>query len=1028
MNQHFPIHNTQSQIVLLPSPPYSLSHQYLPPNLMPQLLMQGPPNFIVSNPINNIIPQRIHHTHNMTNSLDLRRLISLNYIQKPVLNRNQQQFIPKSGYFPSLGNNGSNQTIGSSRIPAFPFSSNLSLQNNIYELKSVGLPQRNVSSKPSPKKNYEVYTSESRQPYPIKESNDSSFKVKKNGVQNGEEDLQKGLTREQNLEKAILRYFEEYQIEIPIQNKEKIDQREKITSIEALEIEDLFKKINQKNGSLDKKLQKEVNGSLNKIVQKEEPFHKNHQINGSLNKISQKEESLQKNQKEESISNIVENPLPLIQKIVPKEQPPNQKDKPSIKKKEQLTIQNIVQNEQPPILKIPQKTQPIQNVVQNQFQKIPENENLNIKLDFPLVTQKEKGEENKDKIPLNKIHFMTDFHADKIEKDKDPAKNISEINRGLLLSDKLRKLKTQASKKICEDYLQMPELPYFKEFTDAYKSAKKLGRNFIDKEFYPDQRSLIERKNSVRAEKWSDFIWCRPNEFNKGDYFIFNSDNSNESPELISVRGKSLLAENLANQTIEVDDIVQGSLGDCYFLSSLSSLAENPVRIRNLFVSKKINENCGIYCVKICHEGVWRAVFVDDYFPCYSKSQGPCFSKSKKGENELWVLILEKAWAKLYCNYERIEAGLTREVLRDLTGAPTKVVWTDEPQLWEEILKGESKDYIMTAGAIDESAMSKVKMNKGMVSGHAYSLISAHTIKKIKVLKLRNPWGKGEWKGPWCDEDPIWNSITKKEKDEVGYNVKDDGTFFMGLDYFMKIYSDVQICMVEDCYDYVSISLKTQKKKGVYLEVEVKTDGEYFFSILQPTMRKMNNKDYTESHTHIVLAQRNNEELVFVNAKQKTHREVFVQNQIKKGKYVVYCKVDWENAKEGSFVFSSYGEDAVAFKVIQKEPNFFERVYMNKAMNSVKKKTYNPLNAEKAVEFFPDEGYGYFFVDNREKKSLSSGIRMKKYDGLALKKKYGKMEKGKIFELVTKGNSQKILIFRVELGGYSVDYDEDIEF
>ena len=38
-------------------------------------------------------------------------------------------------------------------------------------------------------------------------------------------------------------------------------------------------------------------------------------------------------------------------------------------------------------------------------------------------------------------------------------------------------------------------------------------------------------------------------------------------------------------------------------------------------------------------------------------------------------MILEKAWAKLYKSYERIESGCSREALRDLTGAPTKTVW-----------------------------------------------------------------------------------------------------------------------------------------------------------------------------------------------------------------------------------------------------------------------------------------------------------------------------------------------------------------
>lgn len=46
--------------------------------------------------------------------------------------------------------------------------------------------------------------------------------------------------------------------------------------------------------------------------------------------------------------------------------------------------------------------------------------------------------------------------------------------------------------------------------------------------------------------------------------------------------------------------------------------------------------------------------------------------------NELWVILLEKAWAKIYGSYDNIEGGLTRECLHDLTGAPTKTLWCSD--------------------------------------------------------------------------------------------------------------------------------------------------------------------------------------------------------------------------------------------------------------------------------------------------------------------------------------------------------------
>ena len=49
----------------------------------------------------------------------------------------------------------------------------------------------------------------------------------------------------------------------------------------------------------------------------------------------------------------------------------------------------------------------------------------------------------------------------------------------------------------------------------------------------------------------------------------------------------------------------------------------------------------------------------------------------------------------------------------------------------------------------------------GIISGHAYSLISVHEIdfskETVRLLKLRNPWGQTEWKGAWSDGDLRWN-------------------------------------------------------------------------------------------------------------------------------------------------------------------------------------------------------------------------------------------------------------------------------
>ena len=62
-------------------------------------------------------------------------------------------------------------------------------------------------------------------------------------------------------------------------------------------------------------------------------------------------------------------------------------------------------------------------------------------------------------------------------------------------------------------------------------------------------------------------------------------------------------------------DIIQGVLGNCWLLSSLAVLAEKPDHLQLLF---PVDEYCetGVYEVRLCREGTWTLVTVDDLLPC----------------------------------------------------------------------------------------------------------------------------------------------------------------------------------------------------------------------------------------------------------------------------------------------------------------------------------------------------------------------------------------------------------------------------
>jgi len=100
-----------------------------------------------------------------------------------------------------------------------------------------------------------------------------------------------------------------------------------------------------------------------------------------------------------------------------------------------------------------------------------------------------------------------------------------------------------------------------------------------------------------------------------------------------------------------------------------------------------------MYNVKFCKMGKWQVVTVDDYFPCFFEGQ-PMFSRSH--DNELWALLLQKAYAKYHGSYLSIRAGYCFEAMMDLTGCPTLYYNFEQPEtkalleeglLWPKLVK-----------------------------------------------------------------------------------------------------------------------------------------------------------------------------------------------------------------------------------------------------------------------------------------------------------------------------------------------------
>ena len=123
----------------------------------------------------------------------------------------------------------------------------------------------------------------------------------------------------------------------------------------------------------------------------------------------------------------------------------------------------------------------------------------------------------------------------------------------------------------------------------------------------------------------------------------------------------------------------------------------------------------GIYRVKLCKNGEWQTITVDDYFPCYAKS-GPLFSSSRdnSGIHSLWVQILEKSYAKLHGAYMLLRGGSLEEAFWDLTGCPTESFSTKNA--WNRIILALTEGDIIMAVTEGEERWetSKAELEDGL--------------------------------------------------------------------------------------------------------------------------------------------------------------------------------------------------------------------------------------------------------------------------------------------------------------------------
>ncbi|XP_027733282.1 calpain-6 isoform X2 [Vombatus ursinus] len=273
---------------------------------------------------------------------------------------------------------------------------------------------------------------------------------------------------------------------------------------------------------------------------------------------------------------------------------------------------------------------------------------------------------------------------------------------------------------------------------------------------------------------------------------------------------------------ISSHDLHQGKLGNCWFVAACSCLALQECLWKKVIPKAKEQDwdcrrpekHAGIFHFRFWSFGDWTDVVIDDRLPTINGELIFCHSNVP---NEFWSALLEKAYAKLVGCYEALDGGNTADAMTDFTGAVSESIdlrkgnygkfLLEQTKLFEDLLKAHDRGGLISCSILPDMANERQgTTEQGLVRGHAYSvtdirklrlggrLLAFFKAEKLFMIRMRNPWGKREWNGPWSDSSDEWHRVSEVEKKNMGLSVTDDGEFWMAFDDWCNNFTDVDIC------------------------------------------------------------------------------------------------------------------------------------------------------------------------------------------------------------------------------------------
>ena len=106
------------------------------------------------------------------------------------------------------------------------------------------------------------------------------------------------------------------------------------------------------------------------------------------------------------------------------------------------------------------------------------------------------------------------------------------------------------------------------------------------------------------------------------------------------------------------------------------------------------------------------------------------------------------------------------DVLTEAFSEKHSISRNTKEEIWKLCEDGFNKGYVMTAGTSGDVSNLDIE-GVGISPAHPYTFVNTYTVNTSKgderIVKLRNPWGNGEFNGRLSDSSKLWTPEIKKQ-------------------------------------------------------------------------------------------------------------------------------------------------------------------------------------------------------------------------------------------------------------------------